>query len=232
MRARFEESPRDFLFTVPGLYPLDKPSGRTSHDMVSKARKILGISKVGHAGTLDPLATGLLILMLGKATRLFDSFQQFSKTYTASVKLGVETDTLDITGTITRQAEVPEVHTASFDLLLREFIGQIEQIPPMYSSIKKNGQPLHKLARKGITIEREPRKVTVYNLNHSIAAENVPTEFVLKMEVSSGFYVRKLIEDIGKKMGCGAVMTDLRRNAIGPFSLSDTSELSKETLLK
>lgn len=232
MRTRFEKSPRDFLFTVPGVYPLNKPAGQTSHDMVHNARKILGISKVGHAGTLDPMATGLLILMLGKATRLFDSFRLYSKTYTAGVKLGLRTDTLDRTGTVLEKNDIPKIPVAELNQLLPEFKGEILQVPPMYSAIKKNGQPLHKLARKGITVKRKSRKVTVYNLNHTITAEVLPKEFTLHMEVSSGFYVRKLIEDIGDKLGCGAIMTELIRDAIGPFTLKDASDLSKETLLK
>ena len=218
IRTRFLENPRSLLRTMPGIYPVDKPEGMSSHGAVARARKRLGLKRVGHGGTLDPLATGLLVLLAGNATRLFDELQAFPKTYVARLRWGVATDTQDCTGTVVSEAPVPVLDADAFERLMAPFRGNILQTPPMHSALKRDGKPLYELARAGITVEREPRPVTVYELSGRILS---PTESELTMSVSSGFYVRTLIHDMGTLLGCGAMMTALRRTAIGPFTLTD-----------
>ncbi|MCD7895956.1 MAG: tRNA pseudouridine(55) synthase TruB [Planctomycetaceae bacterium] len=193
-----------------------------------RARKRLGLKRVGHAGTLDPLASGLLLLLAGNATRLFDHMQEFSKTYTAGFRLGVRTDSQDITGVPVPDhapSRRPPLDRDDVVAALDAFRGTIRQIPPMHSALKKDGQPLYRLARKGIVVHREAREVTVHSLD---LAEFDGTEGVVRMVVSKGFYVRTLIDDLGVSLGTGAVMTTLRREAIGPFRLDVDSEARGE----
>lgn len=218
----FQGDPLGLVGKVPGVFPVDKPTGISSHDVVDIARKRLGMKKVGHGGTLDPLATGLLLILAGRATKLFDAMMRFDKIYEARLRLGVRTDSQDITGEVIEDNSATKlpVEREDFAAALAPFRGEIKQIPPMHSAIKKNGQPLYKLARAGKTVEREPRSVSVYELTVlDFDGENA----CLRMRVSKGFYVRTLIDDLGQALGVGATMTALRRTAIGPFSLTDAT---------
>ncbi len=214
----FQADPLALANRVPGIFPVNKPAGPSSHRIVAIARRALGMKKVGHAGTLDPMADGLLLILAGRATRLFDHLQAFPKTYLATFCLGIQTDTQDCTGRITSQVD-DEMLPVSRDRVagaLEKFQGEISQVPPMYSALKKDGQPLYRLARQGMSVERNPRKVTVYSLD-LVKFDGVVG--ILKMTVSSGFYVRTLIHDLGLALGTGAHMNALTRTAIGPFSL-------------
>ncbi len=219
--AQFQTNPRSLLRQTPGIWPVNKPSGPSSNLMVVRARKALNLKRVGHAGTLDPLASGLLLLLSGNATRLFDYLQERPKTYRAGFKLGLRTDSQDITGTVLADyipERNPQLSEAEVTAALAGFLGEILQTPPMHSAIKKDGQPLYKLARQGLTIAREARPATVYALK---LEDFTGTEGILEMTVSKGFYVRTLIDDLGLALGCGAVMTSLLRTRIGEFALED-----------
>lgn len=223
--AAFRQSPRNLLWQIPGVWLLDKPTGPSSNLLVVRSRKILKEKRIGHAGTLDPLASGLLVLLAGNATRLFDEFQGMEKEYEAAFRLGERRDSQDVTGvpltdwTPSRPAPLvrEEVEAA-----LGQFRGDILQIPPMHSALKKDGQPLYKLARRGETVERPARPVSVYGLD---LWEFGGTEGVLRMRVSKGFYVRTLIDDLGLALGCGAVMTGLRRLSVGDFRVDEARAL-------
>lgn len=217
--AQFQEDPLSLLRRIPGIWLLDKPTGPSSNLMVVRARKALNLKKIGHAGTLDPLASGLLILLAGNATRLFDQLQLFPKTYLADFELGRRTDSQDILGQPLPDwlpERAPPVSRDDFAAALPRFMGDIMQLPPMHSALKKGGQPLYKLARKGVSVERQPRPATVYTLE---LLEFTGTTGKLVVSASKGFYVRTLIDDLGTTLGCGAVMTALRRTAVGPFSV-------------
>jgi tRNA pseudouridine55 synthase len=216
--ASFKESPENLLWKFPGIFLIDKPEGISSHKVVSILRRKFNIKKVGHGGTLDPLATGLLIAFAGNATRLFDQMQEYTKSYTAKVKLGLSTDTHDITGKTISESTIPELASDKLNITLEPFRGEIMQIPPMFSALKKDGKPLYKLARKGESIDLPPRPMSVHKLNGNIISEDT---IELNMTVSKGFYVRSLIRDIGESLKCGACMTALRRTAIGPFKVND-----------
>ncbi len=223
--AAFRSDPRSLLWQNPGIWLVDKPSGPSSNLCVVRARKALGEKRVGHAGTLDPLASGLLVLLVGNATRLFDQMQDFTKTYVAGFQLGMKTDTQDITGAPVENfapAISLPVPRAAVEAALDPFRGEILQLPPMHSALKKDGQPLYKLARKGLEVERAPRPMTVSRLELQ-SFDGVSG--MLEMTVSKGFYVRTLIDDLGDALGTGATMTSLSRTAIGPFSLEDAKEL-------
>ena len=181
----------------------------TSHDVVAIARRALGIKKIGHTGTLDPMATGVLVVMLGGATRFIDFLHTHDKAYEATVRLGITTDTLDIEGEVLSQTET-SFKTSDFESVMLSFLGEIDQVPPMYSAIKKDGKKLYELARDGIEIERESRKVNIYSLELTGADES-KQEFSFRVSCSAGTYVRSLSSDIGEKLGCGAVLTALRR---------------------
>ncbi len=206
-----------------GILLVDKPTNWTSHDVVQYVRKKTGIKKVGHTGTLDPLATGLLILCLGKATRLSEFFVAMTKTYEGRVRLGLITDSHDIQGKVLEERPVPEVDLVKLSDIAKEFVGEIEQVPPMVSALKIGGQRLYKLARKGISIERQPRKVNIYEF--SILDIELPYVKV-KVACGKGTYVRTLIHDFGLKLGCGAVMAELRRVRLGEFSVDNALPVS------
>lgn len=206
-----------------GIILVDKPRDWTSHDVVGKLRGILHERRIGHSGTLDPLATGLLVVFVGRATRAVEFAEAHSKEYVAGLRLGVSTDTQDITGTILREcAEIPsenELRDA-----LKCFEGDIQQIPPMYSAIKVDGQKLYELARKGQEIERKPRNVTISGLSIVGREED---DYVLDVSCSKGTYIRTLCNDIGEKLGCGACMSSLRRVKAGAFILEDAHTLEE-----
>ena len=207
-----------------GLILLDKPENITSFGAVARIKRLAGEKRVGHTGTLDPMATGVLPVLLGKATALSGLLLDADKRYTAAVKLGVTTDTDDITGNIITENRVA-VTTEQLQNVLCAFRGKIMQKPPIYSALKKDGVRLYKLARQGVEIEREPRRVTVDSLTlGETVGENA---YELLVGCSKGLYVRTLIADIGEALGCGAAMSGLRRLRAGVFSIEDAITLEQ-----
>ncbi|MCU0696880.1 MAG: tRNA pseudouridine(55) synthase TruB [Myxococcaceae bacterium] len=210
-----------------GILVVDKPKGPTSSDVVQAVRRVLKEKKAGHTGTLDPMATGVLAICLGDATRVAQVFTDGDKAYDATVKLGVTTDTLDAEGAVLQTRPVPEVTRASLEAVLARFRGALKQTPPMYSAIKKDGKRLYELARAGEEVEREARDVTVHALTlNDFSAD----ELKLSVACSKGFFVRTLAADIGEALGCGAHLTALRRTQSGPFHLAKALPLA--TLLE
>lgn len=202
-----------------GFAVVDKALEWTSHDVVAKARGVLGTRKVGHSGTLDPGATGILVLGVGRATKLLRFVTAMPKTYVAEVLLGVETDSLDADGEVTATHDMSHVTIDDVQAVLDPFRGDIEQIPPMVSAIKVDGKRLHQLAREGIEIERKPRPVTIHRLEVS-EIDGDPTAFRMEVDCSSGTYIRTLGADIGTALGGGASLRALRRTAVGSFNES------------
>jgi tRNA pseudouridine55 synthase len=205
-----------------GILNLDKPRGPTSHDIVNRVRALTSIRRVGHAGTLDPMATGVLLVCIGRATRVSEYLMAGHKVYRARVRLGVTTDTYDVEGEVVASSDPSAVSRTDVEAALESFHGTIEQVPPMYSAIKHEGQPLHKLARQGIKIERRPRKVDI--LRVELTSWESP-EFTMEIACSSGTYVRSLAHDLGQALGCGAHLTELVRQASGTFLLDDAVTL-------
>jgi tRNA pseudouridine55 synthase len=200
-----------------GLVLVDKPKGVTSHDVVDAVRRRLGTRKVGHAGTLDPMATGLLVLGVGRATRLLRYLGDLEKTYEGSAKLGEETDTLDAEGTVVRTAAV-DVDRGAVEAAAASLVGASMQRPPAYSAVKVGGRKLYEAARSGETLEAEARPIVVPSFE--VTSFAAPA-FDFRVVVSSGTYVRVLVADVGSALGCGAHLTRLVRTAIGPFALSE-----------
>lgn len=200
-----------------GILLVDKPQGWTSFDVLAKLRGVLGTRKLGHSGTLDPMATGVLAVFVGRATAAADRQLNHDKTYEATVRLGIRTDTGDITGTVLENALVTAGEQAFIDMLPR-FVGTQQQLPPMYSAVKINGQPLYKAARAGKTVERIPREITVYSIDYlGTAGEN---EYRIRVACSKGTYIRTLAEDLGGALGVPATLSALRRTKAGVFDLS------------
>jgi tRNA pseudouridine55 synthase len=222
------DSPAGADFQAGMVLPVDKPSGLTSFAVVHRVRRWTGVKKVGHAGTLDPAATGLVLLLTGRATRWQDHFMRGDKEYLATVLLGVETATRDLEGEIIARCDPAGVTREMVESLLRErFTGEIEQIPPAFSALKIGGVPSYRLARKGKAVELKSRRVTV----HTIALKEwAPPECTLRLVCSSGFYVRSLAHDLGRTLGCGAALKRLVRTRAGGLSLDDAWDL--ETLEK
>jgi len=209
-----------------GILVIDKPKGITSHDVVYKVKKIIGAIKVGHTGTLDPMATGVLTLCINKATKAARLLDGGVKEYIATIRLGIETDTYDADGKVVAESDCSSIVEGDITEVVSNFIGRIGQVPPMFSAIKRNGVPLYKLARKGITVKREPREVDV----HSIDIENLELPFItLRIACSKGTYIRSLCHDIGEKLGCGAHLTALRRVRNGQFTIDDAVGLNLES---
>lgn len=201
-----------------GIILIDKPKGITSHDVVDIVRKRLKIKKVGHSGTLDPLAEGLLIILIGKCTKLFSKFSSFDKEYTGILKLGEVTDSGDSQGEIIQRRNWQEIDCEKIKEVFSLFRGEIEQIPPMFSALRIKGKRLYNLARRGIVVERPPRKVKIFSLK--VLKINLPfVEF--RVHCSKGTYIRKLAEDIGEKLNCGAHMVKILRLSVGPFKLEN-----------
>ena len=207
-----------------GFLIIDKPAGITSHDVVRRVRRAVNMRRVGHAGTLDPMATGLLPVALGDATRLIEYFSEREKGYSATMRLGSETDTQDSEGTVLATADWQSITSAQVESVLTQFRGNIEQTPPMYSALKKDGVPLYKLARQGIEIERPVRNMTIHSLEVTRFA--LP-EIDFDVVCSKGTYVRTLCHDIGRQLGCFAHMTGLRRFLHGRFELSSAVSLDE-----
>lgn len=200
-----------------GILILDKPQDVTSFDMVRQARRWCKTRRVGHAGTLDPLATGVLPIAVGWATRLVEYMMAGEKTYQATLKLGAVTDTQDAEGQVLEEKNWQHVDSEALNTALTAFLGPIQQLPPMYSALKKDGQPLYKLARQGIEVERQPRSVTI----ESLVVDNFAPPYVtFTVRCSKGTYVRTLCHDLGQMLHCGAHMTALRRLACGQFDIS------------
>ena len=206
-----------------GIILIDKPQDWTSHDVVAKLRGILHERRIGHSGTLDPLATGLLVVFVGRATRAVEFAEADSKEYIAGLRLGLSTDTQDISGNIIAEcSDLPD--EGAVRRAVNSFIGDIEQIPPMYSAIKIGGKKLYELARKGQSVERAPRKITVSSIE-IIGREG--GDYLLKIACSKGTYVRTLCNDIGASLGCGACMSSLRRVRAGAFSIEDAHSIDE-----
>ena len=205
-----------------GAILVDKPAGPTSHDVVDAIRRKFGIKKVGHCGTLDPNATGLLIIVLGRGTKLSERLMGDDKVYEGTIKFGEATDSYDSDGELTGSLPVMPMTLAQLNGDAATFIGDLMQVPPMVSAIKKNGVPLYKLARKGIEVEREPRLIHVYNFRFTDYAEPLGQ---FRVACTKGTYVRSLAHDLGQKLGCGAHLTTLRRSASGKFDVADALPL-------
>lgn len=212
-----------------GIIVLDKPVGMTSFAAVKKVRWCAGEKKAGHCGTLDPMATGVLPIMLGGATKFLDYLPEEEKCYTAGFRLGIRTDTLDITGDVLEEHPVTCTR-AEVEQALEPFRGEILQVPPMYSALKQDGVRLYELARKGQEVERKARPVTIRSLELLPQSGKNTSEYVLSVSCSKGTYIRTLIDDLGTALGCGAVMTSLRRTATCGFSADEA--VTVETLEK
>lgn len=206
-----------------GFLLVDKPVGPTSHDIVDAARRVLRTRKIGHAGTLDPFASGLLILAVGKVTKEISKFVGLDKAYEATLRLGATSDTMDRTGKV-EQKDCAPVARETFAMALEGFRGGIDQVPPMYSAKKVGGKKLYELAREGVEIERKPVRVTIHELELVDYAWPIAK---IRTRVSSGTYIRALADDIGKALGCGAYLEELRRTRIGSFDVKDAVEPGK-----
>ena len=201
-----------------GILIINKPAGLTSHDVVNSVRKKFHMRRVGHAGTLDPLATGVLVILLGHSTKLFKEFQSYDKAYRATLKLGVTTHTADIWGKILEIRPYVHITEEQIKNVLKQFVGEIEQRPPMVSAVKIGGQRLYKLARQGLEVERKPRWIKIHML--SLMNYHPPlVEFYV--ECSKGTYIRQLADDVGRMLGCGACITEIERTKVGPFVIDD-----------
>jgi tRNA pseudouridine55 synthase len=210
-----------------GAILVDKPAGPTSHDVVDAIRRQFGIKKVGHCGTLDPNATGLLIIVLGRGTKLSERLMGDDKVYEGTIKFGEATDSYDSDGELVASLPVMPMTLAELNAEAAKFIGDQMQMPPMVSAIKKNGVPLYKLARKGIEVEREPRLIHIYNFRFTEYTEPLGK---FRVACTKGTYIRSLAHDLGQKLGCGAHLTALRRSASGRFDVADALPL--DTVLK
>lgn len=199
-----------------GILVIDKPSGITSHDVVDIVRKKFNMKQVGHAGTLDPLATGVLVILVGEATKLFNKFSSFDKAYIATIKFGITTDTADIRGHIIDQKPYDFIKESEVREIFKTFLGDIDQVPPMVSALKHKGKRLYQLARKGLEVKREPRRVKIYKLD--LINFSLP-EVQFLLECSKGTYVRTIAEDVGSRLGCGGCISQIHRTQVGPFRI-------------
>jgi len=205
-----------------GVVLIDKPVGITSFAVVSKLRRLLGIKKIGHAGTLDPFASGLLILCVGRgATRHIEQFMQGRKEYEAVLQLGVETDTLDLEGAVLATTPVGQLNEEAVCACLQEFVGPGMQAPPAFSAAKHKGKPLYHYARKGVMIRKDPRPIEIYNMEY-LGYDAQRRQLSCRVQCSRGTYIRVLAAEIGRKLGCGAHLCALRRTRSGRFSVAGT----------
>ncbi|MGD9034309.1 MAG: tRNA pseudouridine(55) synthase TruB [Desulfobacteraceae bacterium] len=205
-----------------GIILIDKAEGKTSFDVVKAVRRLLKVKKVGHAGTLDPFATGLLIILLGQGTKLSNYLMAGDKAYQATMRLGVETDTQDLTGRVVKMSFVPEFEPESIGKVALGFVGEIEQVPPLFSAVNYRGKRAYQLAREGIKMDLQKRRVKVHSL--AIISVHLP-DVTMKVTCSRGTYVRSLAADLGKELGPGAHLKSLRRLCSGPFSVEDALSL-------
>jgi tRNA pseudouridine55 synthase len=208
---------------IDGILNINKPTGWTSHDVVQKIRRVLGQSRVGHTGTLDPLATGVLLLCLGKATRISQYLSNLDKTYVATIRLGETTDTGDAEGRVVER-RVVQVTKKDLQNILPRFRGKVQQIPPMFSAVKQGGKRLYQLARAGSIVERAPRLISVYGIDLLHFEER---DLILRIQCSKGTYIRSLAADLGRELGCGGHVTGLQRERVGQFGLEDAYTLSE-----
>lgn len=206
-----------------GVIVVNKPEGFTSHDVVAKLRGILKTRRIGHSGTLDPMATGVLPIFVGRATRACEFATAENKTYCAEMLLGIQTDTQDITGNVLSERPV-NIDDEKLSSVINSFRGEISQIPPMYSAIKVDGKKLYELARAGIEVERKSRNITIHEIKFSRIGDN---KVSIEAEVSKGTYIRTLCDDIGEALGCGATLTKLTRIKSGAFTLDDANTLEE-----
>ena len=207
-----------------GALLVDKPSGPTSHDVVDAIRRKFGIKKVGHCGTLDPNATGLLIIVLGRGTKLSEKLMGDDKVYEGTIKFGVTTDSYDADGEVVETKSVPPLTQVQLNEAAAVFVGDLMQTPPMVSAIKKDGVPLYKLARKGIEVVREPRLIHIYNFRFT---SYEPPLGQFKIACTKGTYVRSLAHELGQKLGCGAQLAALRRVTSGKFDVAEATKLEE-----
>ncbi len=210
---------------ISGIVVLDKANGLSSNAALQEVKRLYEANKAGHAGSLDPLATGVLPVCLGEATKVSQFLLDSDKRYRARIKLGIRTDTGDSEGSIIERNEGIRVSREAIERALTKFKGEVEQVPPMHSAIKMNGVPLYKLARKGIAVEREPRLVTLYQI---CLVEFVNSELELEISCSKGTYIRTIADDLGQELGCGAHVIELRRTQAGVFTEKDS--ISSEEL--
>lgn len=204
--------------SLQGIMVVNKPLGITSHDVVAFVRRKFKMRRVGHAGTLDPMATGVLVILLGQSTRLFDKFVAFDKSYRATLRLGLKTATADIMGQVLLERPYTAIDEEKIKDVFMRFTGDIEQKPPMVSAVKHKGERLYKIARQGKEVERTARKVRINELR--ILSCRLPdVEFL--MSCSKGTYVRQLAEDVGEVLGCGACISQIERTQVGPFEIKD-----------
>lgn len=207
-----------------GILLVDKPQGITSHDVVYKLRKIFHIKKIGHAGTLDPMATGLLLMLIGKATKVSQFLMSMDKEYRGTIRLGQSTDSQDAEGEVVEERPVPDISEADALKEMKAFVGDQYQTPPMYSAKKVNGQPLYKLARQGKTVPREPRVINIAKIEMS-RLELPEVDFLVAC--SKGTYVRTIAHDYGEKLGCGGHLCELRRTGVGKFRIENASTIEE-----
>ena len=205
-----------------GILVINKPQGMTSHAVVARVRRILGIKKVGHAGTLDPLATGVLVVLVGRSTKLFEKFVAFDKAYRATFLLGKKTDSADIEGKVLVERPYDQVDRSRVEEAFVRFTGVIQQVPPMVSAVKKGGRKLYELARQGVEVPREPREVRIDQLT---LRRFEPPEVEFYVECSKGTYVRQIADDVGEALGCGACISQIERTKVGPFTLDKAIDL-------
>ncbi|MBN1672250.1 MAG: tRNA pseudouridine(55) synthase TruB [Kiritimatiellae bacterium] len=234
MRRAGPPAPPRALDPFDGVLPVDKPAGPTSHDIVDLMRRRFRFKKVGHGGTLDPQATGLLVLLLGRGTKLSETFMNADKTYEGHMHLGVATDSQDAQGKVIREGDCSGITRARVEEEMAKFLGDIMQTPPMVSAVKKDGVPLYKLARKGKTVERKPKLIHVYEFD---LLEFDPPQVFFRLRCTKGTYVRTICADIGEKLGCGAHLAQLRRMRSGGLHVDDAlpveqlREMTREDLL-
>ncbi len=207
-----------------GVLPVDKPTGMTSHDVVDAIRRKVGIKRVGHGGTLDPAATGVLLIMLGRGTKLSERLMSSDKTYEGTLYLGKATDSQDATGTVIAEGEWEHITQEQIEEEIKNFKGDIYQTPPMVSAVKINGVPLYKLARKGKTVERKPRLIHIYKFQ---ILEFNPPEVKFVVRSTKGTYIRTLCHDIGENLGCQAHLSALRRTSAGSIEIEETTPLNE-----
>lgn len=199
-----------------GVMIIDKPKGLTSHDVVDYVRGVLKIRRVGHSGTLDPMATGVLVLLIGEATKLFKRFLSFDKEYIATLTLGKVTDTGDAYGKVIKDIPPPPVNEDIVNQVFREFIGEVQQIPPMVSAVRYRGKRLYHFARRGIEIDRQPRKVVIKELK-LLRLRHPEIQFYIRC--STGTYIRQLASDIANRLGCGGYISEIERQSVGPYHI-------------
>ena len=209
---------------IEGVLLVDKPPGMTSHDVVSRLRRTLQLKRIGHAGTLDPMATGLLVMLIGKATRISQYLISADKLYEGELTLGVTTNSQDAEGEIMETRPVPPLTEAEVGETMKAFLGDQYQTPPMFSAIKLGGVPLYKLARQGEEVEREPRFIRISRFELSSFA---PPRLTFRLDCTKGTYVRTIAHDLGQKLGCGAHLSALRRTGSGKFTIAQCTPLDK-----